>query len=94
MGVPVVSLAGRLTSARSGASLLSAVGLPVAYTVEQYISTAMFLVENIPKAPGIRQSVRQAMLSSALLDEVGLARTLEAAYRDMWIKWCNKQAVP
>jgi predicted O-linked N-acetylglucosamine transferase (SPINDLY family) len=91
MGVPVVTLAGRLAVARTGASLLSAVGLPVAETPEQYLSTAMFLVDNIPKNPDIRKNVRHAMAHSPLMDEKGLVRTLEAAYRDMWKKWCEQR---
>ena len=91
MGVPVVTLAGRLAVARTGASLLSAVGLPVAETPEQYLSAVMFLVENIPKTPDIRRNVRRAMVNSPLMDEKGLVRTLEAAYRDMWAKWCKQR---
>jgi tetratricopeptide (TPR) repeat protein len=89
MGVPVVTLAGRLAVSCDGASILSAVGLPVAYTAEEYIQTAMFLVDNIPKTPGIRRNVHQAIAGSALMDEKGLVRALEAAYREMWVKWCR-----
>ena len=91
MGVPVVTLAGRTPVACTGASLLSAVGLPVAYTPEQYISIAMFLVQSIPKTPGIRRQVRNAIARSEIMDEVGMARSLETAYREMWIKWCRSR---
>jgi predicted O-linked N-acetylglucosamine transferase (SPINDLY family) len=91
MGVPVVTLAGRLPVSCCGATILSSLGLPVAYTAEEYIQTAMFLVDNIPKTPGIRRGVRQAMLKSPLMDEKGLVRALEAAYRDMWVKWCGSR---
>jgi predicted O-linked N-acetylglucosamine transferase (SPINDLY family) len=91
MGVPVVTLAGRLAVSCCGATILSAVGLPVSYSVEEYIQAAMFLVENIPKTPGIRRNVRQAMVASTLMDEKGLIRAVETAYRKMWIKWCGSR---
>jgi predicted O-linked N-acetylglucosamine transferase (SPINDLY family) len=92
MGVPVVTLAGRLAVSCCGATILSAVGLPVSSTVEEYIQTALFLVENIPRTPEIRRRVRQAIASSALMDEKGLIRALETAYRAMWTKWCRNRS--
>jgi len=91
IGVPVVTLAGRLAVSCTGVNILSALGLPAARTAEQYIQTAIFLAENIPKTPGMRATVRKAMANSPLVDEPGLIRALEAAYRDMWVKWCETQ---
>ena len=88
MGVPIVSISGRLAVACSGASSLSAVGLPVAKTVEEYIALANQLVNAIPTTPGIRHQIREAMVQSPLMDEIGLVRALEAAYREMWHTWC------
>jgi predicted O-linked N-acetylglucosamine transferase (SPINDLY family) len=92
MGVPVVTLAGRLAVSCCGATILSAAGLPVSYTVEEYIQTALFLVDNIPRTPEIRRRVRQAIVSSALMDEKGLIRAVESAYREMWMKWCRSSS--
>lgn len=92
MGVPVVTMPGRLAVACGGDSLLSAVGLPIARTPEEYVSLAATLAKTIPASPDIRQRVRQAMTSSALLDESGLVRSIEAAYREMWRTWCASQA--
>ncbi|MGH9695801.1 MAG: hypothetical protein ACRD5Z_16735, partial [Bryobacteraceae bacterium] len=69
-------------------SLLSALGLPVARTPEEYVSLAGSLAKAIPGSPDIRRRVRDAMVSSALLDEPGLVRSIEKAYRDMWRTWC------
>lgn len=90
-GVPVVTLNGRMPAQSSGASILAAVGLPIAETPEQYVATALFLAEHIPKEPDIRTRVRQAVISSALFDDAGLAHSVEAAYRDMWRTWCQAQ---
>jgi len=91
IGVPVVTLTGRMAVSCTGNNILSALGLPAARTVEQYIQTALFLAENIPKTPGMRATVRKAMAGSPLLDEKGLVGALETAYRDMWVKWCERQ---
>jgi protein O-GlcNAc transferase len=94
MGVPVVTLAGRMAVQRCGASLLTAAGLPdlVANTPEEYIKTALFLVQAVQSAPDLRRNVRQALQSSPLMDEVGLVRSVEDAYRDMWRAWCASQS--
>ncbi len=89
VGVPVVTLAGRLAVSCTGLNILSAVGLPVARSAEQYIQAALFLAENIPKTPGMRKTVHDAMANSPLMDEKGLLRALDAAFRDMWLKWCR-----
>jgi protein O-GlcNAc transferase len=88
MGVPMVTMPGRLTVGCPGVDVLSTMGLPVAGTPEEYVAHAVALAKAIPISPGIRQRIRAAMASSALLDSAGLVRSLEAAYRDMWRTWC------
>ncbi len=94
MGVPVVSLYGRSPVSCSGASSLSAVGLPVAKSADEYIALANQLVRDIPTSPNMRRQIREAMLKSPLMDEMGLAREVERAYRDVWRKWCAGQVQP
>jgi protein O-GlcNAc transferase len=91
MGVPVVTLAGRLPVQRVGASFLTAAGLLdlVTFSPEQYVTTAVFLAQTLPKIPGARQNLRKALESSPLMDETGFVRDLEQAYRDIWRTWCR-----
>jgi predicted O-linked N-acetylglucosamine transferase (SPINDLY family) len=93
MGVPLVTLNGRLTVQRSTSGVLLAMGLAdtIAETPEQYLRAALFLAETVPQVPGIRQNLRQALKSSPLMDESGLVRAIEDAYREMWRSWCRKQ---
>jgi tetratricopeptide (TPR) repeat protein len=91
MGVPIVSLCGRLPVACSGLSNISAIGLPVARTVEEYLAIANQIVREIPNIPNMRHNIRAAMMKSPLMDEIGLVRALEVAYRDMWRAWCREQ---
>lgn len=91
MGVPVVTLAGRLAVQRDGASILSAAGLAefVAHTPEQYLKIALFLAAVSPRTPELRAEVRRTLAASPIMDETGFVRDLENAYRDMWRAWCR-----
>lgn len=92
MGVPVVTLAGRLAVQRAGASVLTAAGMSdcVARTPEEYLRAAVFLAGAVPRIPDLRRNLRQALRASPLMDEIGLVRTVEAAFRDMWRAWCRR----
>jgi predicted O-linked N-acetylglucosamine transferase (SPINDLY family) len=91
MGVPVVTLAGRLAVQRHGACFLTAAGLPdlVTHSPEQYVTTAVFFAQTVPKIPGSRENLRKALQASPLMDEIGLVRSAENAFRDMWRTWCR-----
>ena len=91
MGVPVVTLAGRLGVQRDGATILSAVGLSdmVAETPQRYREAAVFLAGIVPRIPDLRRNVRQALKCSPLMDEAGTVRAVEEAFREMWRTWCR-----
>jgi len=90
MGVPVVSLAGQSHVARVGVSLLNNAGLPelVAESAEQYLQIAVHLARDLPRLQQLRSTLRQRLQASPLLDAPRFARNVEAAYRQMWRKWC------
>jgi protein O-GlcNAc transferase len=92
MGVPVVSVAGKVPWHRSGASILSNVGLTelIAQTPEEYVRIAVNLTNDLPRLAEIRAGLRERMRNSPLMDAPRFARNLEAAYRTMWRKWCAK----
>jgi predicted O-linked N-acetylglucosamine transferase (SPINDLY family) len=92
MGVPVVCLRGNRHSGRVGASLLSAVGLDelIAEDVEGYIDLAVRLAQDRPRLIDLSGSLRTKIAASPLCDAPGFARKMEAAYRSMWRRWCEK----
>ena len=92
MGVPVVSLAGQTAVGRGGASILSNVGLPelVAHDAEQYVRIAVDLANDLPRLSELRATLRNRMQASPLMDAPRFARNVEAAYREMWRRWCAK----
>jgi protein O-GlcNAc transferase len=95
MGVPVVSLRGDRHAGRVGASLLGQVGLAelVADSVEAYIAIAAELAQKPQQLAALRSSLRSRMLASPLCDTAGFTRTLEAAYRAMWRRWCETRQI-
>ena len=90
MGVPVVTLAGKVHRSRVGASLLSAVGLEelIANSPEDYIERAAALAEKIDKLRALRSGMRERMKNSRLMDAVTFTRNLETAYRQMFEQAC------
>jgi predicted O-linked N-acetylglucosamine transferase (SPINDLY family) len=96
MGVPVVTLAGRTHAGRVGVSLLENVRLNelVASDRETYIQTAVALAGDRGRLAGLRDSLRQRMLASPLMNGVDFTRRLEAAYRTMWRQYCTSGGVP
>ncbi len=93
MGVPVVTLAGRLAVQRAGASVLTAAGLAglVAGTPEDYLKLALHVSQRAAQAPALRGSIREALRASPWMDEAGFVRSLEEAYREMWRAWVRKR---
>ena len=90
MGVPVITLRGETAVGRGGVSILSNVGLPelIAQTPEQYIQIAAGLAGDLPRLAHLRTTLRQRMQASPLMDAPRFARSMEAAYRQMWQTWC------
>ena len=89
MGVPTVTLAGKAYAARMGVSLLTQVGLTdlITETPEQYVNVAASLASDVLRLNQLRCALRERMIHSPLMDYQGLARNIEAAFRQMWKQW-------
>lgn len=94
MGVPFVTLAGRPSVGRLGSSILQGLGHPewIAHTEDEYVEIATALTSDLPKLGALRAALRAEMQASPLMDEVGFARKVEAAYRAMWQRWCKEKS--
>ncbi len=91
MGAPVITLAGDRHASRMGLSMMTAIGLPefVAHTPEEYVQIAVRFANDLPRLREIRAGMRDRLKASPLLDGAGYTRNLEAAYRQVWCKWCE-----
>ncbi|HEY9843927.1 MAG TPA: hypothetical protein V6D23_25880 [Candidatus Obscuribacterales bacterium] len=90
MGLPVVTLAGSTHVARVGVSLLMSLGLKdwIANTQEEYIALARHLAADPAALKQIRAGMRACLRASTLCDAERFTRSVEAAYRTMWQRWC------
>ena len=93
-GVPVVTLAGDTPVARAGLSLLTNLGLPelVAETPDQFVSIAVALAGDLPRLAELRATLRDRLRAAPLSDAPRFARVVEAAYREIWRRWCHHRA--
>jgi len=92
MGVPAVTLAGKSYASRLGASVLTNLGLTdlVASSSEEYVLKALRLAGNAARLKELRQTLRDRMANSALMNAAQFSRDLEDAYREMWRQWCAR----
>ena len=93
MGLPVVTLAGKSHVARVGASMLTNVGLTgmIANSVEEYVSIAIGLAQDLERLNALRRGLRDRMLRSPLTDAGRFTRHLEDRLRQIWADWCSRQ---
>lgn len=82
MGVPVVTLAGRVHAARVGASLLTHIGLKdwIAATPEDYVRIATAAANDPQLVKAMRSTLRDRMRNSPLCDSTEFTHALEQAY--------------
>ena len=93
MGVPVATRRGNTHMSRLGASLLTAAGLPehIAANDEGFVALCVALAGDLAALQALRSRLRGQVCASALMDETGFVRAFEAAYREIWIDWCERQ---
>ena len=91
MGVPTLTLAGQTPAGRSGATLLSHVGLEnlIADNVDDFINKGLNLANDIEQLAQIRSELRTRFSLSAFGQPETIARGLEHAFRLMWQRWCD-----
>ncbi|CAO3437797.1 tetratricopeptide repeat protein [Azospirillum endophyticum] len=90
MGVPVLNQSGPTKIGRWGATLLAAVGMGELVTPydEAYLAQGLRLATDRAFLDAQRDGLRERMRRSALMDEPGYARAVEAGYRMAWRRWC------
>lgn len=93
MGVPVLALKGDRLVSHMGESILHAVKMPewIAADKTDYVAEAVAFAGDLPALAEIRAGLRPRLLASPICDAPRFARNMEAAFRGMWQKWCEKQ---
>jgi protein O-GlcNAc transferase len=93
MGVPTLTLASKQSAlGRAGWSQLCNVGLSelAAESPEQFVAIAVDLAGDLPRLAELRNTLRQRMERSPLMNGERFARHVEVAYRHMWRRWCQR----
>ena len=54
------------------------------------MSIAAELAADLPRLAHLRSTLRDRLQHSPLMDAPRFAQSIEAAYRTMWQRWCNK----
>lgn len=82
MGVPVVTLTGTHHASRVSTSILNTIGLSECVTAspEGYLEKAVDIASNLDGLIEISRSLRQKLLSSPIMDEIGFTQNLEKIY--------------
>jgi predicted O-linked N-acetylglucosamine transferase (SPINDLY family) len=93
MGVPVITMVGQTAVGRGGLCQLTLLGLPelIAETPEQFVSIAVGLAGDLPRLSMLRETLRDRLQKSPLMNAPRFARNIEAAYRTMWRTWCARE---
>jgi predicted O-linked N-acetylglucosamine transferase (SPINDLY family) len=91
MGVPVLTLAGRPPLGRIGTTFVSNIGLHdwVATDEQDYVEKACAFASDPEKLRELRNGMRDRMLQSHFMNGAEFARGVEAAYREMWERFCS-----
>jgi predicted O-linked N-acetylglucosamine transferase (SPINDLY family) len=85
-GVPMVTLPGQAEVSRLGLTFVNTIGHPewAATGPDEYLRIAIDLAAHHEELNKLRQSVRDSMQSSALMDGKRFTRNLEQAFSQMW----------
>ncbi len=93
MGVPVVTLLWPTIPGRVSASILIRTGLAdwVTRSQDEYVAKAVEKASDLKALAALRQEIR-GMFQRTVGDGPAYARAVEAQYRNLWRRWCAKQA--
>ncbi|KAL3695350.1 hypothetical protein R1sor_009426 [Riccia sorocarpa] len=91
MGVPCVTMAGRVHAHNVGVTLLHQVGLErlVAKTEDEYVSKSIELASDVNALNTLRLGLRERMVKSHLCDGRNFVAGLESTYRTLWHRYCD-----
>jgi len=93
MGVPVVTLVGKVHAQRVGYSILKNTGLEelVAHNEDDYVDLAAGLAEDFRRLTELRREIPEKLQASILCNPEKFTRQLEDAYRKIWEAYVDEQ---
>ncbi len=94
MGVPVVTLVGNAHVSRVGKSILATLGFDnlIANTADEFVTLCQTLAKDVKYIQNFRQTIREKMQKSPVMDAKTFTRELEELYQRAWNNWCENQS--
>ncbi len=91
MGVPTLTLSGMSVASRTGAGILSHLGLEsfIAEDASDFVRKGLYWAANTEELSSIRSNLRERFAKSAMGHPELIAAGLEKAMRIMWQRWCE-----
>lgn len=91
MGVPILTLAGKVMSSRVGVIINSNLNLTdfIAGSEDEFVAKAMRWTQKPHELAAIRVELRSRLLASPFCQPPLVARWVETALRTMWHRWCD-----
>ncbi len=91
MGVPVVALLGNAPTSRAAGSILCSAGLEswVAQSIDEYFAIATTFAAMPDYLARLRYDLPRMLASSAVGNGAAYARAVGAAYRQIWMDYCQ-----
>ena len=90
-GVPVLTLKGETYYSRIGVPIVAGAGMSdfVAESWDDYVAKAVAATASPENLQVLRERAAAGFLAAPYRDEAGITRSLEAAYRAMFERWCE-----
>lgn len=94
MGVPVVTLVGNAHVSRVGKSILKTLGFDnlIANTADEFVTICQTLANDVKYVQNFRQTIREKMQNSPVMDAKTFTRQLEELYQRAWNNWCENRS--
>jgi protein O-GlcNAc transferase len=91
MGVPTLTLMGPTVAGRLGPALLQHAGLDafVARSEQDFVDKGTRWAGDLESLAALRAGMRERFLGSPMGQPAEFARSLAAAFRQMWRRWCE-----
>jgi predicted O-linked N-acetylglucosamine transferase (SPINDLY family) len=95
MGVPTLTIAGKTSAARAGASLQHSLGLDefIAQNPDDFVEKAVKIASDFAHLAEVRASMRERM-AVQFTDGEAYMRSFEAGLRQAWREWCAQNPEP
>lgn len=94
MGAPVITIPGEAYVSRLSTDVLTQLGLTnlIAGDPDAYVKIAVELARDAERRGSLRQTLRERMRASTMMDGPAVTRDLEGAYRRAWGEYCRSPA--